>query len=203
MRTEDTIKLAQKAFADHELAWNDTATGRWRIRNNEHGFHWAEIICLHNGRLFVGGDIDDCVFAYFGDQRSSNDPTTYYQMMLRWIGCCKDLGYIQEKAQIGMSDSGLLTRIFDKNNARQQIEEWRQEEEAEENSNHNIVYHLSLAISEVSHNNREQMMTELCHAGYWEEAGHVGMITSPRVIYAWQAVRKLCQLLDILEGIKV
>jgi hypothetical protein len=80
---------------------------RWRIAGKTEGgrtesAYATEIISLWGSRLYVGGDIDDCVFAY-----SDNSDSV---AKLRWIGKCNDVGYyVCQKAQIGMTDNGKLT----------------------------------------------------------------------------------------------
>jgi len=97
-------ELAIQAFADHRLV--DTRSDRWRIARIHDGLivttYATEVVVLWGGRLYVGGDIDDCVFAYYYD---SPDPVA----MLRWIGECNDLVYVCQKAGIGLSDNGKLT----------------------------------------------------------------------------------------------
>lgn len=138
--TRDLMSMATEAFARHELVDNP-CEGWWRIARKDpdgriDGNYAAEIISLWGGRLFVGGDIEDCVFAYYSDSR---DPVA----KLRWIGKCEDVGwYVCQKAQIGLSDSGRLT-------------------------------------------------TE----GRGRNKG-----PSARVVYAWAAARRLCQLLEDIRG---
>jgi len=134
-RLQDMISLAIDAFANHQLIRCEQ--DRWHIsRMTTDGriesTYTTEIISLWGGRLFVGGDIDDCVFAYYSDSPNHIDK-------LRWIGKCEDVGwYVCEKAQIGMTDNGKLTM-----------------------------------------------------ERYGRNRG-----PSARVVYAWAAVRRLCELLD-------
>jgi len=134
--TANLVSLATKAFADHQFVRCEE--DRWFIARAERGrivdgAYATEIISLWHGRLFVGGDIDDCVFAYYTDSDKPIDK-------LRWIGRSDDLEwYVLQKAQIGLSDGGKLTRGRGKG-------------------------------------------------------------PSARVVYAWAAVRKLCDLLDTASG---
>jgi hypothetical protein len=133
-RTEDMVGLATEAFARHQLIQRNE--NRWRIARLDNGramsVYATEIASLWSGGLYVGGDIDDCVFARYLD---SPDPIA----RVRWIGECQDLDwYVWQKARIGMSDNGKVT-------------------------------------------------TE----GRGRNAG-----PNARVIYAWAAARRLCQLLD-------
>ncbi len=101
---EDLISLATEAFSRHRLVWRDS--DRWRIaRVAENGrissTYATEIVSLWGSRIYVGGDVDDCVFAYAD--------TSNHMRKLRWIGLCDDIGYVHEKAMIGLSDGGRLT----------------------------------------------------------------------------------------------
>lgn len=133
-RLRDLISLATEAFRDHRLIRCEG--DRWRIakvkdNGKVESAYATEIISLWGARLYVGGDIDDCIFAY------SDNPDPIAK--LRWIGRCDDVGYyVCQKAQIGMTDSGKLT-------------------------------------------------TE----GRGRNKG-----PSARVVYAWAAVRRLCELLE-------
>jgi hypothetical protein len=103
--TNGLISLARSAFTRHQLV--GCREDCWRIaRLNEsgkiEGAYATEIVSLWGGRLFVGGDIDDCVFAYYSDSPDHIDK-------LRWIGMCDDIDYVCQKAQMGMTDNGKLT----------------------------------------------------------------------------------------------
>jgi len=137
-RLRDLISLATESFANHQLVLCDR--DRWRIarmsRDRIESCYAAEIISLWGMRLYVGGDIDDCIFAY----SDNSDPIA----KLRWIGKCEDVGhYVCQKAQIGMTDSGKLT-LEGRGGARG---------------------------------------------------------PSARVVYAWAAVRRLCELLDEIKPV--
>jgi hypothetical protein len=139
--TSNLVSLATEAFANHRLVRCDE--DRWLIARASRGritetAYATEIVSLWHGRLYVGGDIDDCVFAQYVDSDRHIDK-------LRWIGWCDDLDwYVCQKAQIGMSDSGKLTK-----------------------------------------------------EGRGRNRG-----PSARVVYAWAAVRKLCDLLDEIEALR-
>lgn len=133
-RLRDLISLATEAFVNHQLILCDKE--RWRIARRRDGLvettYCTEVVSLWGGRLYVGGDIDDCVFAYYSDSTAPIDK-------LCWIGRCNDVGYyVCQKAQIGMTDNGKLT-LEGRGGARG---------------------------------------------------------PSARVVYAWAAVRRLCELLD-------
>jgi len=137
MTLDDLKQLAIEAFSRHELIYTSYDQDRWRIARVERGeiksTYATEIISLWGGRLYVGGDIDDCIFAYYSDSANPIDK-------LKWIGRNNDVGYyVCQKAQIGMTDNGKLT-------------------------------------------------TE----GRGKNKG-----PSARVVYAWAAVRRLCDLFDM------
>jgi hypothetical protein len=137
--TSDLVALATEAFARHSLVEGNHGSDRWRIARVEDGriqsAYATEIVSLWGGELYVGGDIDCCVFGRYADTPSHIDK-------LRWIGTTEDLDwYVSQKAKIGMSDSGKVT-------------------------------------------------TE----GRGRSRG-----PNARVVYAWAAVRRLCELLEVAK----
>lgn len=130
-RIADLVGLASDAFARHKIV--ERREDRWRLARVEDGriqspYH-TEIVSLWGERLFVGGDVDDCVFAYAG--------TSDHVAKVRWLAQ-SSLDYACEKAKIGLTDSGKLTT----------------------------------------------------------EGRSRNKSPSPRVVYAWVAIRRLWQLLD-------
>lgn len=90
---------AQAAYARHVVYQEDVAAGRWVLaRTYEDGSfsstYMTEIIPLFGGRIFVGGDVDDCVFGY-GDVKHTP------LQRVRWIANASP-DYLREKASIGM-----------------------------------------------------------------------------------------------------
>lgn len=192
---EHTIKLAIDAFKDHHLVLDDRKRGHWRIaRKYDDGTlrsdMAAEIISLWGGRLFVGGDIDDCVFAYSGG-REENE--AFHLRKLAWVGRCKDVSYyVKQKASIGLTDGGKLTEEWDPDVARHQLQEGLKKEylsewdkEAFEGALKRIEDGRPWAETYLA-----ERMEDPC-----DFLPHFGMVTSPRVIYAWAACRKLCELI--------
>lgn len=106
-KTRNLVELATEAFALHSLVGGNLGSDRWRIARVKDGriqsVYATEIVSLWGGELYVGGDIDCCVFGRFTDTPSHIDK-------LRWIGWGNDLDwYLLQKAKIGMTDSGKLT----------------------------------------------------------------------------------------------
>jgi hypothetical protein len=76
-KIEKMITQSNEMFSKHEFVERDDQNGRWVIaRKRSDGSVCSdmltEIIVLRGGRVFVGGDIDDCVFAYFGAKKENN-----------------------------------------------------------------------------------------------------------------------------------
>ena len=191
-------KMAITAFEKHVLVEqhvSDIGGNRWFIArphkdgNGYDGIYATEVIALRNGRLFVGGDIDDCVFAY-GDK----DPLE----RLRWIGCCEDLDYyVKQKATIGLGDGGKLTEEYVPSVARSQLEEVLRDAE-KENTKEEYLEYLREAKDHVDeHDDLMQFVHE--HLSEYE-LYYLGGCCSARVVFAWAAVRRLCELLGLREN---
>jgi len=191
-------KQAITAFEKHVVA--DPYVGvqgsdRWFIArsnkdgNGYDGTYATEIIALRNGRLFVGGDIDDCVFAY-GDKEPLQ--------RLRWIGCCEDLGYyVKQKATIGLGDGFKLTEEYVPSVALSQLDELI-EEAVKENTKEEYLEYLREAKDHVDeHDDLMQFVHE--HLSEYE-LYYLGGCCSARVVFAWAAVRRLCELLGLREN---
>lgn len=194
------------AFKDHELV--DCREDRWRICKREKdgkftNVHAAEIVSLWGGRLFVGGDIDDCVFAYYGDHPD-------HRSKLRWMGCCKDVSYyVRQKASMGLTDGGKLVDEFDErvavedldfhmNQMLEDIQNGSATDEEREDDVRRIksIFERARELLSEPYAMRQHLYDELHDIDAWEWLGGVGSIVSYRVVYAWAAVRRLCELLD-------
>lgn len=82
-REEKITREAIEVFKNHEIIKEKSTEDRWLIASRYEdgaicGTHATEIISLYNGRLFVRGDIPDCVFGYHGGR----DPVG----KVYWIG---------------------------------------------------------------------------------------------------------------------
>jgi hypothetical protein len=102
---------AVEDFAEHvvmcegdrmwSLARPDYSTGRVAYSR----FYAADVVVGRCGQISVSGDIAACVFAH----HDRFDP----KEAVCWIGRQHDLGYLREKAAIGLSDGGKLSgRVF-------------------------------------------------------------------------------------------
>lgn len=202
---------AIEAFKSHELV--DCREDRWRICKREPdgqltNIHAAEIVSLWGGRLFVGGDIDDCVFAY----HSYNDKVNHHRAKLEWIGKCQDVGYyVRQKATMGLTDGGKLVDCFDQQIAEYDLNECLKDtlEEMQEydtsDARSNEILRIRGIFDEAKHylDDPEMLRRHLYEAfsdGDCEWVSTVGMVVSYRVVYAWAAVRRLCELLDAKDA---
>jgi len=203
---KEWCERAIDAFKNHELI--DNREDRWRIaRRYPDGkidcVHAAEIVSLWGGRIYVGGDIDDCVFAYYSDK--TND----HIAKLRWMGCHTDVAYyVRQKASLGLTDGGKLVDAYDSQVADddlayhleqelERIEEKRELNTVQCEKEKEEVRDLFERAKTLSYDQHEMMevLREL-DGDAWEWIGNVGVTVSNRVIYAWAALRRLCELLD-------
>lgn len=200
---KERCERAIEAFANHELV--DNREDRWRIaRRDKDGrltnIHYAEIVSLWGGRIYVGGDIDDCVFAYYGDHPD-------HRSKLRWMGRCNDVGYyVRQKASIGLSDGGKLVDEFDAQVAEDDLDfhmnemiaslDPTQVEEGDAQDIKEVFERAKELVHDDPHELRTYLYNELHDSDAWEWLGELGNIVSHRVIYAWAALRRLCELLD-------
>lgn len=207
---KERCERAIEAFKDHEIV--DDREDRWRIAKRDKdgrltNIHHAEIVSLWGGRLYVGGDIDDCVFAYYGDHPD-------HRSKLRWMGCCKDVSYyVRQKAQMGLTDNGQLVDEFDAQVAEDDLDYYLKQElerinenaatdeerEDDEKRMRSVFEHAKEMVHDDPHELRTYLYNELNDVDAWEWLGGLGNIVSHRVIYAWAALRRLCELLDELH----
>lgn len=199
---QERCDRAIEAFKGHELV--DNREDRWRIMRRDKygqltGIHAAEIVSLWGGRLYVGGDIDDCVFAYYGDHPD-------HRSKLRWMGRCNDVGYyVRQKASMGLTDGGKLVDDFDERVAQEDLDFQMSEllasldpGQVEDGDAEYIKDLFDAAKGRMidPHTMRQRLYEGLDCPDAWEWVGSVGNIVSYRVVYAWAAVRRLCELLD-------
>ncbi|MBU1891223.1 hypothetical protein KJ782_07135 [Patescibacteria group bacterium] len=186
-----TLRLAVESFKDHQIVSRDDIGGRWAIARRDadgriRGDYYTEIISLHRGRLFVGGDIDDCTFGYYSSGKDE-DPRKLHRDKVRWIGETNDIPYyVRQKAAIGMTDGYRLTTEYDAATARQQIQE--RIDCAKDDENLRNIYQDALDYTDSSEALQEYFSD---HPDIREAFGDV---TSSRVIFAWAACNRLCLL---------
>lgn len=206
---ERLVAQSREAFQLHVI--RKRSEGRWLLqrRHDDGGWdsvYWAEIISLHGGGLFVGGDIDHVLFGYYSD-KSGN-----HEAKVRWMGEHNDIRYyVRQKAAIGTGHQ--LIDVYDKDAARQTLQEHLDEAIAEaEYFNFNdpdedtLAGKLAIALDEYGwdaapfEDGKEALCAYLhrklgsdwyCDMGY-----NLGDVLAPRVYYAHAALRRLCELLD-------
>lgn len=203
-RTKGTKEQAIKSFQRHQLIRDDRETGRWLIARKYDdgsldGTYAAEVISLWGGRLFVGGDIDDCTFAYYSGGQKQGSPE-WHLAKLRWMGCCDDLGYyVAQKAVIGIGDRPLVQGW-----AAEVAEDELREYLAEPDWSEQNRAALQEALSDIAHGATQDEVYQTLHDnmsdGGIDVIGSLGIVTSPRVVYAWAAMRRLCELIDEKDG---
>lgn len=105
--------IAEDAFKDHSITHAEP--GRWRLHavdtlGRRKVNYATEIVYLMGGMMFVGGDIDNYIFAYYSDDADGLGRA-------RWM-TTDSIGYVMEKARIGQSNN---VTTFDVEYARAQI----------------------------------------------------------------------------------
>lgn len=193
-----TIRAAIRAFRKHELIEGDENSRRWRIARRYDdgsvmGQYASEVVSLWGGRLYAGGDISECVFAYYSDTNDGHPE--HHRHKLCWIGRGQDVCYyIHQKATIGIGCNGKLTSTWDDDVARHELQELLDDEDQEwsDEEREAIEYAQSLCSDGeewVIHHLYENIRDP------YDLPNNLGKVVSTRVIYAWAACRKVCQLL--------
>lgn len=199
--TENLKQQALRAFAEHVI--RKEADDRWLLQRRaaDDGWDWnlaAEVIALWDGRsLFVGGDTDCVVFSY--------GPPDIAQR-LRWIGWSRDLGYyVPQKASIGTGPAAarewvpsVAEYMLDeemKEYGRQLEHEGMPDEQVAEDP---VFRALQFCRDHLYHHGEDAVLSHLSEVGAFDGADvpNFSPVPSPRVVYAWAAVNKLCSLLD-------
>jgi len=185
---EQIVKYARASYAEHRIL--ERGPGYWICGrspgSNQHKF---EVRSLLFGALYVGGDLDHMIFAQYTD---SPDP----ERKLRWIGEHASIDYyVAQKAAIGMGNDACVWTY----EPRATVEAYRQALEDPELTNAQRDALNAAIEATAAHQDREEVIRAL----YESDAFHphdidtqAGKVPSPRLIYAWQAVKKVVELLD-------
>lgn len=171
---------AVDAFKNHTIT--KESEGRWLLQGKDKDgtYTWnmaVEVIALEGKRLFVGGDIDDVVFAY-----GPRDPV----QRVSWMGAhSSDMRYVAEKARIG---SGHDFAEWDAVVAHEDLEELKEHVVDEE------AYEEALEACD------ETEFFDLANTAFgpdgWELLQGIGSVLSSRIVHAHAAVERLHSLLE-------
>lgn len=185
--TEKVMRSMTEAYSTFEIA--KRSDDRFLIQGRYPDSAWkgeytTEIIALWgHSRLFVGGDIDDTVFAY-----GPKEPIA----RIYWIGRHPQFDhYILEKASIGSQPNKVqdfdhdLAWIELAEHLELPLEEVKESLECEEECGQD-AFIGAFYDSELGKNETDA----------FEWLGGIGMLPSIRVIQAYCACRRLCELLD-------
>lgn len=206
-RHDRLLAQAREAFAEHVI--RKQSEGRWLLqkRHPNGGWTWimgVEVISLAHGQLYVGGDIEHVIYAYYGDKPGN------HEAKVRWMGRCHDVDYyVAQKACVGTGRS--LTEVYDSDAAEETIAHWGAEYRKESETAWPEDVKRNIACAEAleafleypgagftHHELLDSLAREL--GDYWqiimEERWDVGMVLAPRVYYTHAALRRLCDLLD-------
>jgi len=195
---EDNLKrLARRAF-EHHNRLKQVGHGHWKVWNEGETCHfWYEVVVLANTAVCVWGDIEGVIFAYGGGK--GNDP----ERVVRWIAG-SNLSYAREKAAIGMSNIGDTTDS-------DEVALWELyqylKDQAEEGVGTKMGeegYEVAQAIDIIEHgggvHGARQHLYD--HGVDCEFVSSLGVVISPRVVYALEAVNRLVKMLDRWEETK-
>lgn len=186
---------AVSAFRDHQLVYNDPVGGRWYIQKPGRAEFSTEVICLRGGRLFVGGDIDDCVFAYFSPSSYTKSLSVPRELIARvaWIAN-STLDYVVQKAVIGFGGDSDPFYTWDSDVAEDDLRDLLRTLR-EDSSSGGLVEIVSDLVGSTQFD-EDTVMTTL---GPWYSSldlpRNFGKRVSSRVIYARAATQKLLGLI--------
>jgi hypothetical protein len=199
-RTESNqgaLERAVEAFSDHVL--RESSEGRWRLHRHRDG-KWcgayaAEVIATSwCGHLIVVGDINTVVFGKHWPEKGDG----LVPDIVSWIGETKDLEYVAEKARIGLGDE----RICEDWSWDDAVEDVREFAACEDDEWTRVL------VDVIEHHEDEARDSQ--HAfidcvydvarsrnydGDYDGLSAIGTRISTRVIYAYAAVRRVCELL--------
>jgi hypothetical protein len=207
--TTRTKTRAMEAFEKHDIILDDRENGRWRIAQKYDdgsiaGHFATEVISLWGGRLYVGGDIDDCTFAYYSGGHPQ-DTVEWHLAKLRWMGLNDDLGYyVVQKAAIGMTDGNRLTRAWNYKVAVHQLKEYLEEDDADWSERNKDALQEAFDLAEQGGDEHEvyEALSHMSDGGI-DIIGYVGQVTASRVIFAWAACHRLCELIAEKDNTEV
>jgi hypothetical protein len=195
------VELSTQAFERHVIRKSDEDGGRWLLQRrykDDTGWdsvYFTEVIVLHGGKIYVGGDITPVVFAY-GPAKNPRDT-------VRWMGECKDLGhYVAQKAAIGMTD--YLITEYSHEAAMETLRDWEKElqEQQKEDPSQDTEEEIE-NLKDIFEDNRryqysEVEMVEKIHetmgSDWLCDRRRFGHILKPAVYYAHAAMAKLCAI---------
>ena len=156
----------------------------------------AEVLCGFGAHLHVGGDIDTVTFSY-GPKKPRE--------LISWIGASDSVAYyVRQKASIGMGGSGNGVTYgwdpdFAKHDVEDRLSQWVEDED--EPGKYNELRNAITDVLSCMPETLDHLHAELSAAipleyhGFMDEFADMGVVTAPRVYYAWAAVRKLNLLL--------
>jgi hypothetical protein len=169
-------EIAKESFRNHEIV--KTGEDRWIIAEKKNGYvsstYKTEIIALYNNSIYVGGDIDVVVFSY--------GPPDVIER-LKWIGQNNSYRYIEEKARIGTS---VHFCEIDNDVLKEDLIDLA----ADFPDNSEEIMGLVDMVPDIDY------IREKMHGIFQEDMG-VGKVIDSRIIFAKEALSRLCYLLDI------
>jgi hypothetical protein len=198
---EDGLKRqARRAFEKHDRL-KQVGHGHWKVWSEADSCHfWYEVVVLANTAVCVWGDIAGVIFAYGGGK--GHDP----EQVVRWIAG-SGLSYAREKAAIGMGSIGDTTD--DDEVATWELYQYLKDraEEGEGFVDTKLGtedYEVARAIDMLENGQGVQMARHHLydHGVDCEFVSQLGVVVSPRVVYALEAVNRLVKMLDRWEETK-
>lgn len=203
---------ARSQFMQHQIRREEH--GRWLLqqRHKDGGWDWnmaAEIVALWDDKsLFVGGDIQNLVFSYGPKDIDER---------LRWIGDSGDImHYVHEKASIGTGSSiadgwvpevagYILDREIDERRKQMLDDIVVENPETEERiESDEVLQALRYARDGLVYDGEHAVMDHLFRSGVFDGGDILNLspVPAPGVIFAWAAVRRLCEIRHGDEAMK-
>jgi hypothetical protein len=174
-------RLAEEAYAEHKIVQREKRA--WLVRRERTGFYWFEAFALQGGRLIVHGDIRSVIFQCGSEQDAES--------RVHFIAD-SHLGYAKEKAELA---SGMSFDEVDEAVARDDLCILLSDRETLDEHERKLVVE---ALEEMGHSGvvaLDQLEGEVFHG--------IGVVPSPRLIYAHEAVKCLSRLIKVDQGQEV
>jgi hypothetical protein len=200
--SEDLKQRAKENYQNHQIV--KSSEGRWLLQKryeDDSGWEsnfWTEIVSLHGGQLYVGGDIDHVIFAYYSAPEDIRGTSYEHLAKVRWMGKDTDFDYyIRQKATMGTGRQ--LIEVYDEELAEEYIRDYIKElkECIDASSEQQDRIDELEDLVDSSLEDEQHTMQEL-----WRIDPDFAMdcgsfrVTAPRLYFAHAALARLCELLD-------
>lgn len=206
-RDEQLHEQARRAFKNHVIRKRDDKSGRWVLQkpyeDEEGGWrseYWTEIVSLEGGMIYVGGDIDFVIFAYYSDKRGD------HQAKIRWMGEHSDFSYyVHQKACIGTGNK--LIDVWDEEAAKEAVRGWLNDLDEDDDHDKRKADKVREMLDDdwldwQDERSVIEKIAETLGADWMCDVGSgFGMVIHPRLHFAYAALKRLIAIWDAQEEI--